>query len=244
MPDDHGHPDDAKQKPMHEGGETSAADEAAPGGEVAAGDTNARAVESAQGQKASPGDGESIRPAHRKALHTKDDTERKPAKRGLRELLDHKHEKIVQLTEENESLKSEVKDLKDRWLRSVAEFDNYRKRTRKEWELLQQRTKAEVILDILTSMDDFERAFSVVGDRDDDFIRGIRLIYSNLSSSLERHGVRKIEAMNAAFDPIYHMAIAQIDREGAESNQVVEVVQEGYCLGDIVVRPAKVIVAK
>ena len=84
----------------------------------------------------------------------------------------------------------------------------------------------------------------MVGDRDDDFIRGIRLIYNNLCSSLEKIGVRKIEALNTAFDPTYHMAVAQIDREGAESNQVVEVVQEGYCLGDIVIRPAKVIVAK
>jgi len=93
-------------------------------------------------------------------------------------------------------------------------------------------------------VDDFERAFSVVGDRDDDFICGMRLTYNNLRYSLEKIGVRKIEALNSAFDPTYHMAVAQIDRDGAESNQVVEVVQEGYCLGDIVVRPAKVVVAK
>lgn len=244
MADEHGHPDDPGQTPPREGDEAVSADGASPEGGAAKGRTDPPAKERHPEPHAASGDDVPAEPAHRKTSHGKEDPERRPPKRGLKELLDHKHEKIVQLTYQVESLQNEVKDLKDKWLRSVAEFENYRKRTRKEWELLQQRTKAEVILDMLGIMDDFERAFSAVGDRDDDFIRGIRLIYSNLRSSLERNGVRKIDAMNAAFDPIYHMAVAQIDREGAESNQVIEVLQEGYCLGDIVVRPAKVIVAK
>jgi len=148
------------------------------------------------------------------------------------------------LTEEVESLRSEARDLKDKWLRSAAEFDNYRKRTRKEWDLLQQRTKADVVLSILSAVDDFERAFSVVGERDDDFVRGIRLIYNKLTGGLDEVGVSRIQALGAVFDPTYHMAVAQIEREGAESNTVVEVVQEGYSLGDIVIRPAKVVIAK
>ena len=157
---------------------------------------------------------------------------------------EHTEAELTQLAQELEASRSEARDLKDKWLRSVAEFDNYRKRTRKEWDLLQQRTKAEVVLNILSVVDDFERACSVVEDRDDDFIRGIRLIYNKLAATLEDVGVRKIEAIGAAFDPTYHMAVAQIEREGAESNAVVEVVQEGYSLGDIVVRPAKVVIAK
>ncbi len=242
MADDQEHPDDAEQKPARESDQASAADEASP--KEDAGKESGAVNECAQGPETLTAEDASATTSHRKVCHAKEDTEKKPTKKSLRDLLDHKHDKIVELTKQTESLQNEVKDLKDKWLRSVAEFDNYRKRTRKEWELLQQRTKAEIILDILTGMDDFERAFSVAGDRDDEFIRGIRLIYNNLSSSLERNGVRKIDAMNAAFDPTYHMAVAQIDREGAESNQVVDVVQEGYCLGDIVVRPAKVIVAK
>jgi molecular chaperone GrpE len=241
MADDQGHPDDdAAQKSTRESDEAPVVHDVSP----AEKDSNVPADERTQEPDTPPTDVSSAKPAHRKTSHAKEEPDWKPTKKGLRELLDHKHEMIVQLTQQTELLQNEVRDLKDRWLRSAAEFDNYRKRTRKEWELLQQRTKAEIILDMLMSVDDFERAFSVVGDRDDDFIRGMRLIYNNLCSSLEKYGVRKIEALNTAFDPSYHMAVAQIDRDGAESNQVVEVVQEGYCLGDIVVRPAKVIVAK
>ena len=169
---------------------------------------------------------------------------KKATKKGVAAQTDGREDEIAQLSRELESLRSEALNLKDKWLRSVAEFDNYRKRTRKEWELLQKRTKADTILGILSVVDDFERAFSIAGDRDDDFIRGIRFIYKKLTASIEEFGVRKIEALNTAFDPAYHMSVAQIEREGSEPGQVVEVVQEGYSLGDIVVRPAKVVIAK
>lgn len=169
---------------------------------------------------------------------------RKHAKKGSKEALEHAERTAADLGERNAALEAEVKDLRDKWLRTAADLENFRKRARKEWDLLQLRTKADVILEVLAVVDDFERAFSMAADRDDEFIRGIRLIYNKLLSSLERLGVRKIEALDAAFDPAYHMAVAQIERDGANSNHVVEVVQEGYCLGDFLVRPAKVVIAK
>lgn len=169
---------------------------------------------------------------------------RKHAKKGSKEALEHAERRAADLGERNAALEAEVKDLRDKWLRTAADLENFRKRTRKEWDLLQLRTKADVILEVLAVVDDFERAFSMAADRDDEFIRGIRLIYNKLLSSLERLGVRKIEALDAVFDPAYHMAVAQIERDGANSNHVVEVVQEGYCLGDFLVRPAKVVIAK
>jgi molecular chaperone GrpE len=169
---------------------------------------------------------------------------RKHSKKTRKEAHEEREKRIADLTAQNEALRDEARELKDKWLRNAAEFENYRKRTRREWELLQQRTKAEVILELLAVVDDFERAFSVVGERDDDFIQGIRLIYNNLQSSLEKLGVRKIEALHAPFDPAYHMAVAQIERDGADSNHVIEIVQQGYCLGDLVIRPAKVVIAK
>jgi molecular chaperone GrpE len=189
-------------------------------------------------------DKESHASHHGKSAHHREDATRKHARKELKEALERSEEAVAKLSKEVETLQCEAKDLKDKWLRSAAEFENYRKRIRKEWELLQQRTKAEIILDVLAVVDDFERAFAVAGDRDDDFIRGIRLIYNNLHASLEKIGVRKIEALHAAFDPAYHMAVAQMERDGADSNHVIEIVQEGYCLGDIVVRPAKVVIAK
>jgi molecular chaperone GrpE len=130
--------------------------------------------------------------------------------------------------------------------REVVErlFENYRKRTRKEWDLLKQQTRTEVVLEILNVIDNFERAFDAAGDRDDEFLQGIRLIYNNMLATLERMGVRKIEALNAPFDPTYHMAIAQKDTEDAKKNDVVEVAQNGYLLDDIVIRPSRVVVAK
>lgn len=153
-------------------------------------------------------------------------------------------DEIARLADEVAKLRSETKDLKDKWVRCAADYDNFRKRVRREWELLQQRTRAESVLGILPVVDDFERAFSVIGDKDDDFIRGIRFIYNKLAATLEEAGVRRIDALGTAFDPTRHMAVAHIEREGAESGQVVEVVEAGYSLGDIVVRPAKVVIAK
>ena len=171
-------------------------------------------------------------------------SKRKLTKKDILKLLSTKNQKIEELSEESAGFEAEAMEFKDKWLRSVAEFENYRKRTRKEWDLLQRQLKGEVILEILNVVDDFERAFTVVGDRDDDVVQGIRLIYNNLISSLDRIGVQKIDAKDSSFDPAYHMAVAQIDKEGAHSNDVVEIVQEGYLLGDTVVRPAKVIIAK
>ncbi len=172
------------------------------------------------------------------------ESKRKLTKKDILKMLAAKNQKIEELTEKSAVSEAEAKEFKDKWLRSVAEFENYRKRTRKEWDLLQRQSKAEVITEVLNVVDDFERAFTVVGERDDDVVQGIRLIYNNLKSSLDGIGVQKMDAMDTPFDPAYHMAVAQIDKEGADSNHVVEIVQEGYLLGDAVIRPAKVIIAK
>src|SRR5688572_17806087 len=89
------------------------------------------------------------------------------------------------LTAEKSALEGQLKEFKDKWLRSAAEFENYRKRTAKEWELLKQQSRTEVILEVLNSLDDFERAFAVVEPGDEsDFVKGIRLIYNNLARNL------------------------------------------------------------
>ena len=151
---------------------------------------------------------------------------------------------IMELTRKNQRLEKECKVLQDKALRSAAEFDNFRKRSRKEWDLLKQQAKADVILEVLNVVDDFERAFSVVGDRDDDFVQGIRLIHNNLVTTLEKIGVQRIEALHALFDPNFHMAVAQVDSKDVESGYVVEVAQQGYLLDDVVIRPARVVIAK
>ncbi len=170
---------------------------------------------------------------------------RKPSKADVLGRLAEKNKAIIELNKKYSEKQIEAKDLKDKWLRAVADFENYRKRMRKEWELLQQQTKAEVILEVLNVVDDFERAFSAAGDKEgDEFVEGIRLIYNKLVLSLEKFDISQIEALGQPFDPTYHMAVAQVESEDGEPNHVIEVVQKGYLQGDTVIRPARVIIAK
>jgi molecular chaperone GrpE len=147
---------------------------------------------------------------------------------------------------EKGALEGQLKEFKDKWLRSAAEFENYRKRTAKEWELLKQQSRTEVILEVLNSLDDFERAFAVVepGDENDDFVKGIRLIHGNLVRVLQKMGVTEVDALHQPFDPMRHMAIGQIETTEVPSGHVAQLITKGYILNGTVIRPAHVIVAK
>jgi molecular chaperone GrpE len=146
---------------------------------------------------------------------------------------------------EKSALEAQVKENKDKWLRSAADFENYRKRTTKEWELLKQQSRTEVILEVLNSLDDFERAFAAVEPgRDDDFVKGVRLIYSKLLQVLQKMGVAEVDSLHQPFDPTRHMAIGQIETDETASGNVARVITKGYIFNGSVIRPAHVIVAK
>lgn len=146
---------------------------------------------------------------------------------------------------EKSDLDGQAKEFKDKWLRSAAEFENYRKRTAKEWELLKQQSRTEVILEVLNSLDDFERAFAVVEPgNENEFVRGVRLIYNNLLQVLQKMGVAEVDALHQPFDPTRHMAIGQIETDATASGNVAQVITKGYIFNGSVIRPAHVIVAK
>ena len=152
---------------------------------------------------------------------------------------------IAAFESEKATLEAQAKEHKDRWLRTAAEFENYRKRSAKEWELLKQQSKTEVILEVLSSLDDFERAFATLEAADEsEFVRGIRLIYNNLLTSLQKLGVSEIDALGLPFDPNRHMAIGQIETGEVASGHVAQVAEKGYVLNGSVIRPARVVVAK
>lgn len=152
---------------------------------------------------------------------------------------------IAAFESEKATLEAQAKEHKDRWLRTAAEFENYRKRSAKEWELLKQQSKTEVILEVLSSLDDFERAFATLEAADEsEFVRGIRLIYNNLLTSLQKLGVSEIDALGLPFDPNRHMAIGQIETGEVASGHVAQVAEKGYSLNGTVIRPARVVVAK
>lgn len=143
--------------------------------------------------------------------------------------------------------KEEIEALKDKYLRSVAEFDNYRKRTMKE--------KAELILNgsekavqaILPVIDDMERALANAEKTDDTEVlkEGMKLIYHKTNKIMESLGVKKIETDNADFDTNFHEAVAMVPGMGDEKKgKVLDCVQTGYTLNDKVIRHAKVAVGQ
>jgi molecular chaperone GrpE len=131
----------------------------------------------------------------------------------------------------------------DGWQRAVAEFQNFKKRLERDRETDQVAMKADLITKVLPILDDLERALQS-RPPDDSWFNGIELIQRKLQSMLEAEGVRRMEAEGTAFDPNFHEAISQEPVDGAESGQVVAVVQNGYMLGERVIRPAQVKVAE
>lgn len=143
--------------------------------------------------------------------------------------------KIKQLEEEKENLQQ-------RLLRAQADFENFKRRTRKERENDLKYKSQDLATDIIPVLDNFERAlqYNVEDEKMKSFVDGMQMIYQQLVNALENAGVEEIKAENEMFDPQVHQAVAQVQEEGYESNQIVEVLQKGYKLKDRVIRPSMV----
>jgi molecular chaperone GrpE len=134
----------------------------------------------------------------------------------------------------------------DRLLRKTAEFDNYRKRTERERVQLSEAAAADLIEELLPLLDDMERALRTDAgpDGSEGIRKGVELIHKQLVETLRKRGVRPLEALGADFDPHFHMAVAYEPAEGRREGEVVEEFRRGYMLGDRLLRPAMVKVAK
>jgi molecular chaperone GrpE len=131
----------------------------------------------------------------------------------------------------------------DGWQRTLAEFQNYKKRIEREREADQAAMKGDLLRKVLPILDDLQRALQNRPTQDA-WTDGIELIERKLEAILEAEGLTRIEAQGALFDPNFHEAISNEPVDGAESGRIVGVVQNGYMLGDRVIRPAQVRVAK
>jgi molecular chaperone GrpE len=138
---------------------------------------------------------------------------------------------------------SKVSEYKDGWARSQAEFQNYKKRIERDNELTYASMKGDIIKKILPALDDLERALQN-RPADDAWASGIELIVRKLQNTLESEDVKRIEAKGAAFDPNFHEAITHEPSEEVESEHIIDVVRNGYMLGERVIRPAQVRVAQ
>ena len=138
---------------------------------------------------------------------------------------------------------SKASEYKDGWARSQAEFQNYKKRIERDNELTYASMKGDIIKKVLPALDDLERALQN-RPADDAWASGIELIARKLQNILESEGVKRIEARGVAFDPNFHEAITHEPSDEVESEHVIDVVQNGYMLGERVIRPALVRVAQ
>jgi molecular chaperone GrpE len=134
----------------------------------------------------------------------------------------------------------------DLLLRKTAEFDNFRKRTERERQSQAEAAAADLIEELLPVLDDFERAMNADAGPEaiEGYRRGIELIHTRLADVLRKRGVRPIESLGTDFDPYYHQAVASEPAEGRRDGEVIEEFRRGYMLGDRLLRPAMVKVAK
>jgi len=159
-------------------------------------------------------------------------------------------EEVDQTWLEMEALKSQLDEAEaklaesvDGWQRSQAEFQNYKKRVERDNEMMRVSMKGDIVKKILPLLDDLERAMQN-RPADEPWANGIELIMRKFQTMLESEGVTKIEAEGVEFNPNFHEAISNEPSEEVESGHVIAVVQNGYMLGERMIRPALVRVAQ
>ena len=137
-----------------------------------------------------------------------------------------------------------IDELNDKLRRSMAEFDNYRKRTDKEKSAMYEIGAKDVIEKILPIVDNFERGLAtpIVDEADQPFADGMQMIYKQLMKQLEDLGVKPIEAIGKEFDPNFHNAVMQVESEEYETGFVAQELQKGYLYKDTVIRHSMVAV--
>jgi len=176
-------------------------------------------------------------------------------------------EAVVEETEETEETKAAVEEepakpelsvedqltlerdvFHDKWMRAVAETDNVRKRSRKEVNDARRFAQAETLRAFLDVYDNFERALQSMPVSEEEsqaggLREGVELIFQKFQGALKERGAVLIDVVDCEFDPNVHEAVGQLPREGVEAGMVIEVAQQGFKLGDLVLRPARVIVS-
>ena len=149
-------------------------------------------------------------------------------------------EEVVSLEDE---LKSKNADLLDKLQRSLAEFDNFRKRTVKEKSEMFDIGAMSIVTKILPVVDNLERALNSAIDKEDSMYKGILMVYKQLEEALDSADVKPLSCVGEKFDPTLHNAVAHEKIEGAEENVIIEELQKGYRYKDKVIRPSMVKVA-
>lgn len=156
------------------------------------------------------------------------------------------NEKIEELEKELEKSQKQTSEYFEGWQRERADFSNYKKRIERDQHNLSESISANLIKRYLIIMDDLERALKhrPLDGPGKEWADGIELIYRKLCNILESEGIQRIPAESEEFDPNRHEAISYEESPDHKSNQIIEVLEQGYMHGDRVVRPARVRVAR
>lgn len=143
-----------------------------------------------------------------------------------------------------EASKKETAAMKDQFLRTMADFDNYRKRQARDLEQTVKRANERLIEDLLPVTDHLEVALTKVPEeKDNPFVEGIRMVYTQFVDTLGKNGLTPIDAKGKKFDPAFHEALSQMPSATVPEQFVLDQFRRGWMLGDHVVRPAQVIVS-
>lgn len=158
-------------------------------------------------------------------------------------------DEAVQVEADLEALLKERDDYLDLAKRTKADFENFRKRMSTEVQAATARGKGELARDVVTVVDDLERALQAAGldpegDSADGLAHGVLLVFRSLRDTLGRNGIEAIDPTGEKFDPQWQEALSTVAADGTESGTVVEVLQKGYRLGDQLIRPARVVVSE
>ncbi|OLO38913.1 nucleotide exchange factor GrpE [Alkalihalophilus pseudofirmus] len=150
-----------------------------------------------------------------------------------------------ELSEEQQKineLEQQVSDLNSRLLRSHADYDNFRRRTKEEKEAAAKYRAQSLVEELLSVLDNFERALAVepTNDETKTLLQGMEMVHRQLQDAMQKEGVEVIEAVGQTFDPHLHQAVMQVDSDEHEPNTVIEEFQKGYKLKDRVIRPSMV----
>ncbi len=155
-------------------------------------------------------------------------------------------EALAKLEAEYQAYKAESEKQHDQMLRTIAEFDNSRKRAEREKEESLKYALESFVKELIPTIDSIERAIQSTKESQDvdALVEGVEMIYKGLLSTLEKRGVTPIEAVNKPFDPMQHEAVMHVESEDVPENNVIEEWQKGYMLHNRVIRPSMVSVSK
>ena len=164
------------------------------------------------------------------------------------EKVDASEETVKNIEQENaeESTEPEVvqePDWKDQYMRTLADFDNFRRRTARDREDILKQASSDVIKDILPTIDNLALALSKAENQEDPFVTGIKLVYDGLLKALEGYGAIPIDSLGEPFDANYHEALAQLPSEEVPEGNVMNEIKRGWLLHGKLLRAAQVVVS-